>query len=251
MVQTVNDALIRLDLILRESLVEFSDNSTCRDNALAMKKYLKNKYDFYGIKSPDRKYFVNHVFGAFKDELKYSKSDLKEVVRSKEFFKLINKWWTNKEREWQYCAMDILIKVKKHLDESHLKHIEKLILQKSWWDTVDLLATHLIGGILKNLPIKKRLEKGKEYRDHNNMWINRTALLYQLKYKEDLDFDFLASVIFKHIATGEFFLDKAIGWVLREHSKLSSGTKLKVKGFIEEHREKLSSLSIREGSKYL
>lgn len=210
---------------------KFCSNSN-QEEAVAMAKYLKNQFKFLGIKSEKRK------------ELQ------KEFLKSLNNKEPINKvWllqlWSYEEREFQYLAIDYLVKKKKALTKEDINLIETLILTKSWWDTVDLIASTLVGHLCKEYP-----ELISEYiipwATHENMWLRRTAILYQLKYKDQVDVDVLEYVIEQNSNDNEFFIRKSIGWALRQYSKSNPEW---VRDFINAH--KLSNLSVKEGSKYL
>jgi 3-methyladenine DNA glycosylase AlkD len=141
--------------------------------------------------------------------------------------------------------MDYLVKVKKQLQKEDITFIEELITTKSWWDSVDLIASHLVGEICKMYP-ELVYEHILKWSIDENMWLRRTSILYQLKYKENLDTEILEKVIKVNINDENFFIRKAIGWALREYSKTN---KEWVGNFL--NNNKLSSLSIKEASKYL
>lgn len=210
---------------------KFRNNSN-PEEAVAMVKYLKGQFKFLGIKSHKRKELQ-------KDFLKSLNN--KEPINKVWVLQL----WSYEEREFQYLAMDYLIKKKKALTKEYIELIEILILTKSWWDTVDLLASTLVGYLCKEYP-----ELVSEYivswATHENMWLRRTAIIYQLKYKEQVDVDILEYVIEKNSNDNDFFIRKAIGWALRQYSK---SNKQWVKEFINTHE--LSNLSVKEGSKYI
>jgi 3-methyladenine DNA glycosylase AlkD len=120
-----------------------------------------------------------------------------------------------------------------------------MITNKSWWDTVDFIATKLVGTYLVLYPCERKNYVNK-WINSGNIWLQRTAILFQLKYKEQTDFELLTYIIRQLNHTDEFFINKAIGWALREYSKTNP---VKVKEFIDSVQ--LSNLSIKEGSKYL
>lgn len=202
------------------------------DNAKYMKAYMKDNFEYLGIKTPLRK--------ELEKELLKEKS--KEALIDKDFVKML---WNYEYRELQYVALDYLVKQKKKLQKEDINFIKDLIITKSWWDTIDLIASHLVGEICKKYP-----ELIDEYilnwSTDENMWIRRTAILYQLKYKQDTDRNILEKVIKDNIEDEEFFIRKAIGWVLREYSKTN---KEWVSEFVANNR--LSKLSEKEASKYL
>src|SRR5690606_30371199 len=119
------------------------------------------------------------------------------------------------------------------------------IVNQSWWDTVDAIATHCVGQYLQNYPELKE-EYNAKWILSDNMWLNRTAIIFQLKYKEQTNFELLKNNIRHFAGEKEFFIKKAIGWALREYSKTNPSAIIK---FLDEND--LQQLSIREASKYL
>lgn len=117
-----------------------------------------------------------------------------------------------------------------------------MITHNSWWDTVDMIAVHLVGGYLKQFPNEKEklIEK---WLKSSNMWLNRTAILFQLKYKENIDVYLLEKTIKANLNSNEFFINKAIGWMLREYTRTNSEW---VINFVNEYENELSGLSKKE-----
>lgn len=169
-------------------------------------------------------------------ETKFDAQSIKQMITS---------MWELPEREYQYVAVDYLVKHKKKLTEEHVDLIEYLITTKSWLDTVDALASHVVGELFSKYPNLIK-ERGEKWLHSENIWLQRTMILYQLKYKEATDEDFLYFVIRKLKEIDEFFNQKAIAWALREYSKTNPDS---VRKFIES--ENLSKLAVREGSKYI
>jgi 3-methyladenine DNA glycosylase AlkD len=201
--------------------------------ATGMKKYMRNLFDYYGIKKPQRAELNKPLFRVF-DELE--ESDKEEVVRQ---------LWKLPQRELQYFAMEAIARKPKLWDESIHLLFDEMILGKSWWDTVDFIAVNCCGAFLKLHPGKTSV-KVKTWTSSPDFWMHRTALLFQLKYKVNTDEDLLFSLCRKYANEKEFFIRKGIGWVLREYSKTNPAA---VKKFIS--GTKLSPLSIKEGSKYI
>ena len=167
------------------------------ENMFFMQKYMKGKFPFYGIKTPERR----EVF--------------KEIAE--EFISLSFACFEKPEREWHQFGVDCLLQNKKKLNVTDLDDIERLILTHSWWDTVDMLAITCVGTILQK-ETKNRNEFIERWRNHNSIWLNRTTLLFQLKYKKAIDVDLLTDLIEQFRGSKEFFIQKAIGWILREYS---------------------------------
>lgn len=134
-------------------------------------------------------------------------------------------------------------KKKIHIDDH--RFLEELIITKSWWETVDLTATNYVGSYFQKFPeqIDPIITK---WRNSSNIWLNRTCLIFQLKYKNEVDFELLKSLIIQYQGNPEFFIQKAIGWSLRQYSKSNSEA---VKVFVEEIE--LKGLARREAVKYL
>jgi 3-methyladenine DNA glycosylase AlkD len=118
-----------------------------------------------------------------------------------------------------YCAIEILIKnLKNNYIKDDIQLIEKLITTNSWWDSVDFLAKYLLGNYLLQFP-EETDSVILKLSSSENMWLNRSAILFQLGYKEKTNFDVLKLVCEKHKMSTEFFIQKAIGWALREYAK--------------------------------
>ncbi len=203
------------------------------ENAYFMAKYMKNHFPFYGIKTPLRREILKN---ALKNHPKIIKEHRFELV-----FACLDK----PEREWHQLAVDILLKFQRANTSHDLVELERVILTHSWWDTVDMLATNVVGPLLKRQPeaIPDWIER---WRNHESMWLNRTAILFQLKYKKDLDTDLLSDIIVQFSKSKEFFIQKAIGWILRDYSRVNPAW---VQQFVDSHP--LKPLSIREATRLM
>lgn len=203
------------------------------DQAVQMAKYMKNQFPFLGIKTPERRALARVAF---------NKIGIKNQPFDEAFVLAL---WEQAEREYQYTAIDYLTKFVKQLKKEHIGLLETLITTKSWWDTVDLLASNLVGPlVMQNKELIPQVIEG--WATHDNMWLRRSALLFQLKYKLATDSALLYRYIITNGDSGEFFIQKAIGWALREYSKTNPES---VRQFIGNHT--LKPLSVREGSKYI
>ncbi|MBH5317637.1 DNA alkylation repair protein [Paenibacillus sp. GSMTC-2017] len=184
-----------------ELLVETLRLHGNRENAVKMDAYMKNLFVHLGIKTPERR--------------AHMKAFLKNHPFQKEWIPLL---WELPERELQSVAVDMLVLIKKKLTPVDLPMIEYLITTKSWWDSVDGIAAHIAGTIFKAYP-EARKEYVEKWTESDNMWLNRTAILHQLHYKQDTDEYLLYDCICRHAHSKEFFHQKAIGWALREYGK--------------------------------
>lgn len=196
-----------------------------------MAKYMKNLFPFLGIKKPERAILS-------KEFLKERKKD--NLVD----WDFIFKCYEMPEREFQYLAIGYMERVKDLFTPDDMYNIEKLLTTKSWWDGVDSI-NKVVGHIAMKYEDVKENTISK-WIESDNIWLTRISIIFQLSYKEKTDTDFLSKSILHNSQTTEFFINKAIGWALREYSKTN---KEWVRNFIENNR--LSKLSVREGSKYI
>ena len=201
------------------------------DDAVAMKAYMKNKFEFLGVKTPARR--------------KLTKAFFKQHTDSVIDWNFINEAWKNPYRELQYTALDYLEIRKKLLTPSDLPRLKKLAQTKSWWDTIDFLD-RLVGSIIARFPETKEIIVA--WSCDEDIWLRRLAIDYQLLRKEKTDTELLEKILVNNLGRTEFFINKAIGWALRDYSKTNPDW---VKDFIERHRVEMAALSIREGSKYI
>lgn len=201
--------------------------------AAKMTKYLRHKFEFYGIKAPIRRTIQKAIIQ------EYGMPSLDHLVD------LINLLWADPHREMQHFALDLIDKQIKKVDLSFIETLERLITTKSWWDTVDMLAVRQVGHLGKRFPelLPKYPDK---WMASNNMWLQRTAIIFQLKYKEETDIDLIFKYILQLKSSKEFFIQKAAGWVLREYSRTDWEL---VVDFIENND--LAPLTKREGLKWL
>ena len=201
------------------------------DDAVAMKAYMKNKFEFLGVKTPARR--------------KLTKAFFKQQTDSVIDWDFINETWSNSYRELQYAALDYLESRKKLLTPSDLPRLKKLAQTKSWWDTIDFLD-RLVGTIIVRFPETKEIILA--WSRDEDIWLRRLAIDHQLLRKEETDTELLEKILANNLDQTEFFINKAIGWALRDYSKTNPDW---VRAFIERHQTEMAALSIREGSKYL
>jgi len=217
------------------NLLEIIDCLEARaDNvrALDMSKYMKNKFEFFGVGAAER----NEIW----------KQYFKEAKKTKKIdWDFIEICFKHDKRECQYTAAYYLKYMKKFLVEDDIPKLKELVLTKSWWDTVDILDK-VIGSIIYNN--KKLYSIMVEWSKDDNIWLRRVAIDHQLLRKENIDEQLLEKILINNLNHKEFFVNKAIGWALRDYSKTDPQW---VRNFIEVHKENMASLSIREASKYL
>jgi 3-methyladenine DNA glycosylase AlkD len=184
----------------------FQKNSNA-ENAVAMSKYMKNNFQFFGIKTEERRQIFKAIWSENQNEVSNNPREIALALYSK------------KEREFHYCALEILIKkLKNNYINEDILLVEKLIIVNSWWDSVDVIAKFILGDYLLQFPSETNTVISR-FSNSENMWLNRSAILFQLGYKEKTNFDLLKSICEKHKTSSEFFIQKAIGWALREYGK--------------------------------
>jgi len=179
------------------------------ETAVPMEAYMKNNFSFFGIKTTPRRILFKEIWNLHKEEVKQNAREI-----AMELFSM-------KEREFHYCAIEILMKeLKKKYRKEDVQLIEKMIVTHSWWDSVDTIAKYLLGNYLAQFP-EEIPNVINQFSSSENMWLNRSAILFQLDYKAQTDAELLFSICEKHKASKEFFIQKAIGWALRDYSRFN------------------------------
>ena len=215
-----------------QELVNIYSEHADEDYAEWSKKYVRNQFEFIGIRAPIRQKLTKQFI---KENGLPQKDKLKDII-----FTL----WDLPEREYQKAALDILEKAKKDLTSNDMSWLSTLIVKKSWWETVDVLSPHIFGYMFLTNPELVPLYAEK-WIENENIWLQRAAILYQLKYKEKTDEALLFRYILRRASSDEFFVQKAIGWALREYAKTQPDN---VKNFVTQHT--LKPLSKREALKH-
>lgn len=201
------------------------------DNAYHMAKYMRNKFDFYGIKTSQRK-------NLYKDFLK------KESMNSEIDWKLLKLAWENPYREFQYFACDYLDKKKKYLIFEDIKnHLLYFAKNKQWWDTIDRLDR-----IIGSIGLKDKRVDGLmlSWSKDSDIWLRRIAIDHQIGRKDLTNEVLLEKIIKNNFGSNEFFINKAIGWSLREYSKTNPNY---VIDFVDRYDIEMSNLSKKEALK--
>lgn len=225
---------MKFEAELFRSVSKLMEKNQDRDRAIGQQKYMKSKLPFWGIQMPQVRKLTNACLKEFplQNNIQY-----RESIRF--FFN------NAKKREEWYAAAHLAQKQKIYISESNLDIYLEMILIAQWWDIVDSTATLLVGPAIKESDQFRYYLKS--WVNHDNFWIRRTAILAQLKYKEDTNEKFLYSIILKCADENEFFIRKAIGWALREYAKTNPKS---VKKIVESNENDLSSLSKREALKH-
>ncbi|MBP1990262.1 DNA alkylation repair protein [Paenibacillus eucommiae] len=225
-IQPVHPYTIKLESWLRQ----YADPV----KAVAMQAYMRDQFAFLGIKSPDR--------------VALAKQFWKEngVPDGNELSVVVKELWRLPEREYQYIAMAMLEKQRKRRERADIELLEEIIVEKSWWDTVDFVASQLVGFHFTLFP-DLVAAYAERWISSGHMWLQRTAILFQLGYKQRTDTELLFDYIRRMAGEKDFFIRKAIGWALREYSKTNEEA---VREFVATSNQ-LSPLSIKEALKHI
>lgn len=200
------------------------------ERAAGMRAYMRDQFNYLGVGTPERRSVLKPLLRELKGSGAVS------------LLKIANELWELPEREYQYVAMDVLAMHWKELELEHIPALLDLVRKKSWWDTVDALAG-IIGDVLRH---------GHDYMDqallHDDFWMRRIALLHQLGWRGETDTERLYSYCLRLAHEKEFFIQKAIGWALRDYARHAPD---EVRAFTQQHKTALASLSFREANKHL
>ena len=201
--------------------------------AAPMKRYMRDQFEYLGIKVPEMgKLLKQHIHEHGLPSL----ADLDPILRD---------LWALPQREFQYAANGLLEKFEGELPAEFIETMEYLLVTKSWWDTVDTIATGSLGVHFKRYPRVRKKYLAK-WRKSDNFWLRRAAILFQLGYKKDTDFVLLCDIIRENLGSQEFFINKAIGWALRQYTRVDPQG---VRDFVA--ATPLQPLSAREALKWL
>ncbi|MBY6036797.1 DNA alkylation repair protein [Fictibacillus nanhaiensis] len=202
-----------------------------KEDAEQMKKYMRDQFEYFGLRSPVMK-------ESFKSFIKEN-----GLPHHDDLFGVLKELWEKPEREMQYAGLSIADKLKKHMKKQDIEWIEYIIVTKSWWDTIDHIAKNIAGYYFKAFP-EEINPVTERWIASKNIWLMRSAILFQLGYKEKTDKELLAYLIKETKYEQNFFIRKGIGWALREYAKVNEDW---VWEFV--HDVELSPLSYKEAIK--
>jgi 3-methyladenine DNA glycosylase AlkD len=200
--------------------------------APAARAYLRDQFDFLGIASPRLTVLSREALAGLDPP---DEADLTAFALA---------CWAEPAREYQYVACAYLRRYVTVCSPGFVSTARRLVVTKSWWDTVDTLASHSVGGLVARHPsLRSTMD---EWVADENLWVARTAILHQLRYKVDTDVERLFRYCKFRAGHPDFFIRKAIGWALREYAKTDPAA---VRGFVRANETLLSGLSRREALK--
>jgi 3-methyladenine DNA glycosylase AlkD len=202
-----------------------------------MARYMRNQFVFLGVMAAGQK-----------EAWRAAMADLPRRLPEAVVAEAADALWDRPEREHQYLGCTL---VNRHAESGgptpvFLDTLGALIVAKPWWDTVDALATRGVGALVRRhrqlRPVMDRWLAG------DDLWLARTALLHMNRWRGDADQAWLFDACLARAADTDFFIRKAIGWALREHSKVDEKA---VVAFVAAHESELSGLSRREALMWL
>ena len=204
--------------------------------AASERAYLKSNLRFYGAGVPAIRAAV----------LEYCRQK-PDLTRS-ELRALAETLYATNVHELRSAAIGVLERQRARLTERDLPWVVGLVRSSNTWAHVDWIAPKVIGDVIARYPRSRSLLT--RWAADGNFWVRRTALLAEHDALRAGGGDF---ALFARLAAGmlderEFFIRKAIGWVLREVSKRRPEL---VYGFLRDHRDRVSRLTLQEGAKYL
>lgn len=203
-------------------------------HAIQQSAYMRNLFPFLGLKKPIRALIQKELFKAYPPR------------SEEELIHLIGELWQMPYREYQMAALDLAYTYRKLWTPKIFQTFETLIRTKSWWDSVDTIAPKLVGTLLSKHP-KLHIHMDR-WIEEDYMWIRRSALIYQLSYKEATHTERLFKYCTLRMHEKEFFIRKAIGWSLRNYARTNPHAVLQ---FALQQKSSLAPLSYREATKHL
>ncbi|MER7969669.1 DNA alkylation repair protein [Streptomyces sp. NPDC096080] len=200
--------------------------------AASMRAYMKDVAPFLGLTSPVRRALSREVLAGLPAP---TEADCAAIAL---------RCWELPEREYRYFATDYLRRYAGRCSAGFLPVARHLVVTVPWWDTVDALAAHVVGALVAAEP---RLAADMDaWIADPDLWVARTALLHQLRYRERTDTARLFGYCLRQSGHPDFFVRKAIGWSLREYAKTDPEA---VRTFLARERGRFAPLSVREALK--
>lgn len=201
--------------------------------AVAMRAYMRDQFDFVGIQNAARTAIAREAFAGL------------GPPAAEDLLAFAHAAWARPERDHQYVAAKLLRRQVKVLPAGAIEDVEVLITTRSWWDTVDELARNVVGPLVRANP--ELVAVMDAWIEDDDIWLARTAIIHQGAFKEATDSERLFRYCLRRAADTDFFLRKAIGWALRDYSKVDEAA---VRAFVAAHDAELSGLSKREALRY-
>lgn len=204
-----------------------------RKRAIGAQMYMKDIAPFIGVATPERRSLVKKIAKSLPTPI------------SDELGATARKLWKLDEREFQYCANDLIGIHWKVADKNFLAdHVEELLIEKPWWDTVDSLGSVAISPLTDKFGCESLIA---QWNKSPNMWLNRAAIQHQRGRKFETDVELVLQYCNDHSGSKDFFIVKAIGWALRDISRINPRA---VREFLKDHPD-LGRVAVREAERGL
>lgn len=206
------------------------------EHAKGAQAYMKSAMPFHGVGAVPLRRVCKAVF---------ARIELPTAEAWRAF--VLGVWRGAKFREERWAAVELTGDRRARLFQTldALPMYEEMVVTGAWWDTVDSLASHRIGGLLRAYPREMRRVL-LAWSRCPDIWKRRAAILSQLTFKQDTDLELLYACIEPSMGSREFFLRKGIGWALRQYAWTDPR---EVLGYVRANRARLSPLSKREALK--
>lgn len=217
---------------LRQALQQAGDPV----RAPVMQAYMKSAMPYHGVPTPLLRQVCKTAF-----------ADVQFATASHWQAQVLGLWRDARFREERYAALYLAgdKRGRPFQTLSAMKVYDELIVTGAWWDYVDDIASHRVGPILRDYPAPMR-RKMLSWSKSNNLWKRRTAIICQLGFKAETDLELLYACIEPSLGSQEFFLQKAIGWALRQYAWTDAA---EIRKYVRLNRTRLSPLSCREALK--
>lgn len=193
-------------LVFTKELQQIFQEHTNPQLAASAEAYMKNQFRYFGIYTQQRRKLSNDFIKAV------------GIMTEKELYKTVKDLWQMPYREFQYVAIELISFHKKYWTEDIILLTEFCLIRKSWWDSVDHIASDITGPYFKLYPYQTKAITGT-WNKNDNFWLQRSSIMFQKSYRQNTDTDLLKKYILNCCTSKEFFVQKAIGWALREYSK--------------------------------
>jgi len=205
------------------------------ERAVAMAAYMKTDMPFYGVTKPQRVPIRREILRRF------------PVTSQHGYRSAVLALWRQPHREEKYLAIDLAAAYPAYITLESLAMYRTMVVEGAWWDLVDGIAADLVGRVARvrrteTMPVLDR------WIDDEDMWLRRTAILAQLRHKQETDETRLFAYCLARADEREFFIRKAIGWALREYARTAPDA---VRRFVLANRGAWSGLTYREATKHL
>lgn len=162
---------------------------------------------------------------------------------------LVETLWAKPVHELRLAAITLLAADVKELGPHDVPRLERMLREAKTWALLDPLATSVVGAVVERFPNELAGVLDRWAVD-DDFWIRRAALLALLVplRRGGGDFDRFARYADAMLEEKEFFVRKAIGWVLRDTSRKRPDL---VRDWILPRAKRASGVTIREAVKYL